>query len=128
MKKIFFILGLLIFISSCNNESSFLPEGEYKYISDTPNDVEINISFDNKEKRFYGNSGVNRYFGTYEQEGNKLTFSPIGSTMMAGPLEVMKEEREYLNKLNNVEGFQVEGEELILETGNEEKLIFRRVK
>ncbi len=129
MKKMIFALCAVLFAVGCNDSSDAkLSEGEYKYISENDKSAEITIAFDTKEKRFYGMSGVNRYFGTYEQDGSKLTFSPIGSTMMAGPENLMKAERAYLNDLSEVSGFKIEGKELILKTKKDTRLIFKKVE
>jgi hypothetical protein len=43
-----------------------------------------------------GSGGCNRFFGSYMQEGEKLSFSPLGSTRMACPQGIMKREQACL--------------------------------
>lgn len=129
MKKLILAFSLIIFAVACNRASDVvLPEGEYKYISGVDKSAEITIAFDTKEKRFYGTSGVNRYFGSYEQDGSNISFSPVGTTMMAGPENLMKAEREYLGDLAKVNAFKIEDKDLILKTPNDGSLIFHKVE
>ena len=70
-------------ISSAANSDS--PVGDW-IISGT--DVTLSL---NADGTFAGQSYVNRYFGEYTLDGNKITFTQMGSTQMFGP-EIEKED------------------------------------
>ena len=98
MKKIVYVLSLLFMITACNGDNTTFENNAYK-LRNAKNGAEITLGFDGKDKRFFGRSAINRYFGTYKTEGDKLTFGPAGSTMMAGPGHLMAAEREYMQFL-----------------------------
>ncbi len=59
--------------------------GLYKVIKLNHEDISsfnININFDKKTQKISGFSGCNKFFGSYSQLKNKLSFSEIGSTKM----------------------------------------------
>lgn len=95
MKKIVYVLSLLFMITACNGDNTTFENNAYK-LRNAKNGAEITLGFDGKDKRFFGRSAINRYFGTYKTEGDRLTFGPAGSTMMAGPGHLMAAEREYM--------------------------------
>ena len=78
------------------------PRGDIKgntyLLQDSPAGLQITISFDKEAPNFSGRA-LNRYFGAYELNGNNINFKGVASTMMAGPEELMKAEREYFNNL-----------------------------
>jgi len=59
-----------------------------------------------------GTAGVNRYFASYELDGETLTIGPAGSTMMMGPEDLMQQEMVFLAALGTAESFQVTGDSL----------------
>ena len=77
------------------------------------------------EKGMDGSTGVNRFFGKFAQEGDKLFGDGIGMTRRAGPPEAMKVERDYVNALQAVTQYRTEEEQLILESGDKIKLVFK---
>lgn len=77
----------------------------------------ITITFD--LEKFYGCSGINRYFGTYKIENGQLRLMNIGGTMMAGAPTEMIKEREYLEFLNSVTQIKLDGKNLILGNGKD---------
>ncbi len=62
-----------------------------------------NVSIQFKDNNFSGQGPVNRFFGSIQ---NGRIMPPIGSTMMAGPDELMQYEIRFLKALDsaNVEG------------------------
>ena len=62
----------------------------------------VTISFF-EDGTFAGVGPVNNYFGTYVQDGESLTITQTGATMMFGP--DMEKEDAYFASLNTVEGF-----------------------
>ena len=62
-----------------------------------------------------GRAPVNSYFGTYTLSvSNGLTFSGIGSTLMAGDEQHMKNESAFFTALNNISGYKLEKGTLLL--------------
>lgn len=61
-----------------------------------------------------GKGGCNRYNGTYQVDGNEISFGPMMSTMMACPDPVMAQEGGYLAALGMVSTFKIDGENLSL--------------
>lgn len=59
-----------------------------------------------------GTAGCNRYFGSYEVNGEAITISPLGSTRMACAEEIMAQESGFLTALPAATTFQIEGEQL----------------
>lgn len=139
MKKI--ILPILLFVivvvlvvlfeNKTNNNNkelyfSTVLDKEYIYIKNgekTP----ITITF--SEDKVFGSAGVNRYFAGYKVDNNNnLQFSPIGSTMMAGSMDEMEREREYLSLLNDVNAVKVYKDRMELITKNNVVLTFVEAK
>ena len=136
MKKIILPLILLIVIVVAGVFSYFkfykcekvdfstIINKEFNYV-DNEKVTKITIAF--SKDGFFGFSGVNRYFAGYKIEGDKITFSPIGSTMMAGPQERMEAERQYFELLNKVNGIEVYKNKIVLKTSDNNKLEFKEV-
>ncbi|GEL95214.1 META domain-containing protein [Cellulomonas composti] len=53
------------------------------------------LTFDG-DGQVYGTGGVNRVRGTFSVEGDRLTFGPMVSTLMAGPPAAMRREQDML--------------------------------
>ena len=120
MKKIILILTLLIFTACGKNLKDF--ENKEFALSNLYNDYKITLSFEGE--KIYGFSGVNRYFGSFKLDGNKIEISNLAMTKMAGPPEEMKAEQSYLDLLNKAVKFEILKDNLILYTDNNEKLEF----
>ena len=67
--------------------------------------------------RVAGLGGCNRFGGTYDHDGDRLSFSPLAATRMACPGEVMKVEQAFFDMLANVRQAKVEGSSLLLFDG-----------
>jgi len=88
---------------------------------------EITLTFDD-EGRIAGSAGVNRYFASYETDGEKLSFGLAGSTMMAGPEDAMMQENIYLKLLNETASFSGVGDELELhDSDGNVLLVFEKI-
>ena len=60
----------------------------------------ITLEFGEKN-RLAGSSGCNRYMGSFSTKGNQFSVkSPLGSTMMACPENLMKQEQQFLQALS----------------------------
>jgi heat shock protein HslJ len=63
------------------------------------------LVFDN-QGMISGNAGCNNYFGTYQVEGNTLTFNEIGSTKMFCGDGLMAEESAFLTALQEATAYK----------------------
>lgn len=90
-----------------------------KYIYEKYPDISITF----KGNNVFGKNTVNNFFGQYLLNGNKISFSKISSTRMAGSEEEMKKEFEFFNDLKNVVEFKKENNKLILITKDNKKLV-----
>ena len=59
-----------------------------------------------------GNTGCNNYNGTYDVDGNRISFGPMASTLMACPPPETEQEQGYLSALGMVSTFAVDGDNL----------------
>ena len=78
--------------------------------------------------RIFGFGGCNRITGTYEQHDAHLTISPVATTKMACPEDVMAKERDLLDLLGKVRGVRVDHTLLLFldENGADLKALTRR--
>lgn len=67
-----------------------------------------------EDGRFSGQAPVNRYSGSLQIDGERLTLSAVASTKMAGPPEPMAAEVEYFQTLPKVTTWEVMDEQLTL--------------
>jgi len=89
MKKIYFLLIVLVVLLSACSGSSVSLEGEWALVSygDASNptsalpDVETSINFD-ADGKFGGNVGCNSFGAGYQVNENQVTFESAFSTMM----------------------------------------------
>lgn len=54
--------------------------------------------------RVSGSAGCNRFTGSYEHEGARLSFGPLATTRMMCAPDVMEAEEAFLSALSRVEG------------------------
>lgn len=71
------------------------------------------ISFE-ADGKVAGSGGCNRFFGNYTQDGEALSFSPLGATRMACPPGIMKMEQAFFDMLGAVRTARIEAPELVL--------------
>lgn len=124
MKKILSIITAVLLLIGCQKKEPTIRGNEYILIN-TPDNVEITLAFAPNENRFFGKA-VNRYFGTYKIDGQRLILGAIGSTMMMGPEKAMEAEQEYFQDLARVSTFQVTENDLTITLSNNKKLIFKK--
>ena len=94
-------------ISTAANSDS--PVGDW-IISGT--DVTLSLKADGT---FAGQSYVNRYFGEYTLDGNKIVFTQMGNTLMFGP-EIEKEDA-FFAALAGEQTYEIVDGKLVLENG-----------
>lgn len=74
-----------------------------------------------------GSAGCNRYFGSYESDKDKLTFSVLGQTEMycMDPEGAMDQESAFLRLLGGTASYQASGERLeLFDAGGASVLVF----
>ena len=75
----------------------------------TPADMkEAHMVLASAETRVHGNAGCNNFFGQFNTDGNELSFTALGSTMMACP-ETMETEQAFLAALGNTVSYAISG-------------------
>lgn len=67
-----------------------------------------------REGHVAGTTGINRFSGGYRLEEGALTISPLLMTRMAGPPELMDQERRFAEALGAVTSAVLEGDTLRL--------------
>ncbi len=126
MKKLLTALSACL-LSACSNQAATtLPDSETYLLQNAMNGAEITISFTPAEHKFAGKAAVNRYFGSYTEDGNNLKLNPAGSTMMMGPQPLMQAERDFLQTLDKVARYDRDGDTLTLTTADGKTLVFKR--
>ena len=89
------------------------------YLTDSGAMVEAKVFVENPYLQFSdnllgGNGTCNRIFGSYSLEGNKLSITPDGSTLMICPDEFMSQEEQVLKALKQVTGYVLNQDRLQL--------------
>ncbi len=81
-----------------------------------------------EDGKFSGQAPVNRYFGQINLQDKSFKTGPVGSTMMAGPPELMGAERDFFAVINDVRSVDVKGGMLTLSGPDGKQLVFERAK
>jgi heat shock protein HslJ len=90
-------------------------------VEGAPAEARVDLLLDGGEAS--GESGCNRYFGSFETDGSAISFGTLGGTQMACEQPLMDLESSYLTALGAVTEYEVGAEELIL-TGDDMQLVF----
>jgi len=114
MKKLVIGLFAIVILAACGSEPPVSIQGQWKLISyGSPSDqmakvpdVETHIEFDS-DGRMTGNVGCNGFGGSYEVDGDMITFSPIESTLMLCEGPVWDQELATLATLQEVTSFEL---------------------
>ncbi len=61
-----------------------------------------------------GTSGCNRFFGSYEVDGNSISIGPLGSTLMACPEPLMEQEFGFTSSLQSAATHEISDDTLTL--------------
>ncbi|HEX5688561.1 MAG TPA: META domain-containing protein, partial [Roseiflexaceae bacterium] len=86
----------------------------------------VTLNFDSTKAEIGGNSGCNSYGGGYKVDGAKVTFSQIVGTLMAcAEQPAMDQETQYLQALQKVSQFAINGDQLDLTDESGKVLRFR---
>ena len=78
-----------------------------------------------------GSTGVNRLAGSCELpdglDGAAIMLRPGAMTLIAGPEPLMRQEQQLLQRLRQVDGFRLEGEQLTLSVQGRDVIVLRAV-
>ena len=87
---------------------------------------EISAVFKMDEGTVNGSAGCNNYFASYELNGNQLSVSDAGMTMMfcGEPEGIMEQEDKYMTLLQSAKTFQIKNNKLWLFSIDDQVLIF----
>lgn len=78
---------------------------------------------------FNGTAGCNNYFGNYQTEGEKLSFTgPIGTTMKNCPEPVMEREYAYLTQMSQVHSYHIDNDTLVLLNKEQQPVLKYRIQ
>jgi putative lipoprotein len=81
-----------------------------------------------KSNEVNGSTGCNQYFGSYETSSNNLEISDLGWTEMAclSPEGVMVQEQQYMKTLQEINQYQINGDQLTLISTSSSLLFVRQ--
>lgn len=85
---------------------------------DVAADSEVSLNFTGD--RLSGTGGCNRLVGSYKINDNKLEMSPLASTSMACEPELMTQESHFMQALQGIQEFRINGENLVITYTTEE--------
>jgi heat shock protein HslJ len=89
-------------------------------------ETEITVLFDSARGEVGGSAGCNGYGGTYELDGNELTFpGPFILTMMYCNEQINDQEKEYTSILQDAASYEIKGGKLTIYCGDN-VLIYRQ--
>jgi heat shock protein HslJ len=121
MKK--FFAGLLcVLCLGCSQKEPSL-DGSY-VLMQAPEDAEITLEI--RGNRFSGQSAVNNYFGDLTQKDGTFKLNVAGVTMMAGPENLLIVEQNYLQDLQAVSRYTIDGQKLILSNDSDKTMVFEK--
>ena len=124
------LLVFVLFASACGGDDSgdeptsldgsswTLVEGEGITM---PKDVTPTIAFESGTVS--GSGGCNRFTGTYDEDGAKLSLGMLATTRMACAEDVMSAEAAYLSALESVSSWSAAGGELMLSDSSGQRLL-----
>jgi heat shock protein HslJ len=122
MKRFFKLLLCLGLLSGCADNTDRLAGKNFVMNNDAPIEITLEFSADGR----YSGQVVNRYFGTYKTDGDKLEFAVGGATMMMGSAEEMNAESAYFSLLPRIRSFNLQGKKLTMQTADGQKLEFEQ--
>ena len=113
------MLIVLAFTTAALGQRELVGEQQWKLVElngvKVAEDSRAYIELSDGQTKFVGNSGCNRMFGKVAVQGNRMTFSAIGSTKMACADPVANRvEANFLRTLGRVDRFRVERNSLEL--------------
>lgn len=122
MKKLIpVLLVMMVLLAACGSgNSSASVVGTWKLVSygsadkQTPAAEGVDTSIEFKDGKLSGNVGCNSFGGDYKVDGDKITFGPVMSTMMACLNQSGDQEQGTLAVLQNTVKYAVSGDTLTI--------------
>jgi heat shock protein HslJ len=78
----------------------------------TPDNVSLTIAFE--AGRVSGSGGCNRFTGSYQEEGARISLGTLASTRRACAEEIMRTESAYFSALESASSWSATSDELVL--------------
>lgn len=134
MKKYIAAAALLAAAAACGNGNDLPLEGTQWKLSSMagiPSEAiaveqdAFTLRFDPSEAMVNGRTNCNRFFGPYTVSGCTLEFGDMGMTRMACP--GMEYEQLFVEVLDDVDGYRIEGSKLVLSDDGEVVAVFEAV-
>lgn len=132
MKRTLFVLFVIcILVTACSGGQDASPlAGSWRLVSygpiskQTPTLPDIDGELIFNAGKVSGNVGCNSFRGTYTVAGDKITFSPMLSTMMACvPEVIMTQEKATLRVITGSVSFKIAGKYLTITNGTESLIL-----
>ena len=129
--KYFFVLFTMAAFLGCSPKLSDSNWGRSRWVLTEMKGVPVQLSggrrdayinFEPREKRFSGNGGCNQISGNYSLDKKNIHFTEVISTKMS--CEDIAFENTFLSTLNNVDRYEVKGDNLLLKRKREVVLVF----
>ena len=107
MKNAIIAIAVLALLAGCAKEAA-LVTGKQPVVAGTldgggiMDNARVDLTFDPGDQNtsmVHGNSGCNRYRGSWKQDGATIKLGPLASTMMACPPALMDTEQKFLKTL-----------------------------
>ena len=126
VRLIAFILPFTVLLSACGGDDASGPEAlegttwvltQFVAEDGSTESVDVGVDAEFDGSQISGMSGCNRYNASYEADGDKISFGPIAGTQMACPDPEMAVEARYLQLLESVATFEVEGRSMSMADG-----------
>ncbi|MGC3976759.1 MAG: META domain-containing protein [Paludibacteraceae bacterium] len=129
MKKLF-LIAIVATLAGCQTQNNLFLGNTWKLVelngkNISTENVEVTLNFDLANKKVNGNGGCNRYFGSYQLNGNSIEISNIGSTKMFC-METANIEDEFFNTLKDKSEIKVIGSQLTFSKEGKTVLIFQK--
>lgn len=124
-----FVVGSL---TGCNSSKKMPAVENIRWVLETLNGKEVELAdpeneifilFDLGEQRVNGRASCNRFFGSFEIDEKKLSFSPMGATRMACPYDG-DWEKEFFQMLETVDSYTVKDHVLSFFSGEKTVAVF----
>lgn len=117
--------GILALAACSDNEPNPAALKGANFVSNATG-TDIVLSFDPNDMRVNGRV-VNLYNGPYTVSGEKISFGPMASTMMMGPMDAMQTEQDYFQFMSTVETYDLKDGRLTLKNGTGKEIVFQQV-
>ncbi|MDR0982279.1 MAG: META domain-containing protein [Culturomica sp.] len=134
MKKILLFITALVALAACESKKETVKIEDFKWVAvemdgetlDEAKSEDIFIQFSKADRKISGKASCNRYFGSYELAGDKLTFSQTGATKMA--CLDMKLEDTFFDILKNTDNYKMKDGKLSFRHGKTVLAVFKKTE